>query len=108
VIEKEVKGIVNKHCVGFFVVAFVMFFFSIAVEAAQNNPPIQKDKSWRRGETRATLDPNLFKDGRVKKAYQVAKDIPWVLDSIYCYCHCDVFFKHKSLLSCYVDDHAAM
>ena len=43
----------------------------------------------------------------MKKAYQVAKDIPWVLDSIYCYCHCDVFSKHKSLLSCYVDDHAA-
>ncbi len=102
------KGIVNKHCVGFFVVAFVMLFFSVAVEAAQNNPPIRKDESLRRGETRETLDQNLFRDARVKKAYQVAKDIPWVLDSIYCYCHCDVFSKHKSLLSCYVDDHAAM
>ena len=51
---------------------------------------------------------NLFKDARVKKAYQVAKDVPWLLDSIYCYCYCDVAFKHKSLLSCYVDDHAAM
>ncbi len=98
----------NKHCLGFFVVACVMLFSAVAVEAAQNNPPIQKDESWRRGETRATLDPNLFKDARVKKAYQVAKDIPWVLDSIYCYCYCDVAFKHKSLLSCYVDDHAAM
>jgi len=69
-----------------------------------------KDESLRRGETRATLDPGLFKDPTIKKAYQVAKDIPGVLDSIYCFCYCEESpaFKHKSLLSCYVDNHAAM
>jgi len=69
-----------------------------------------KDESLRRGETRATLEPNMFGDPRIKKAYQVAKEIPWVLDSIYCYCMCEEspVFKHKSLLSCYVDNHAAM
>lgn len=69
-----------------------------------------KDESLRRGETRATLDPNMFSDPRIRKAYQVAKEIPWVLDSIYCYCMCEEspVFKHKSLLSCYVDNHAAM
>jgi hypothetical protein len=39
----------------------------------------------------------------------VAREIPWVLDSIYCYCFCEESpaFRHKSLLSCYTDDHAA-
>ena len=75
--------------------------------AAQN---IQKDESLRKGETRATLDPNIFaRNPRIEKAYQIAKEIPWVLDSIYCYCFCkeSPAFKHKSLLSCYVDNHAA-
>ena len=81
--------------------------------AAANNASAQKpvkDESLRKGETRATLDPSLFKDPAIKKAYQIAKEIPWVLDSIYCYCFCkeSPAFKHKSLLSCYVDNHAAM
>ena len=69
-----------------------------------------KDQSLRRGETRATLDPTMFSDPKIRKAYQAAKEIPWVLDSIYCYCHCEESpaFRHKSLLSCYVDNHAAM
>ncbi len=98
----------KKQYLGFFAIVFVMLFFAVAVEAAQNNPPIQKDESLRRGETKATLDPALFNDARARKAYQVAKEIPWLLDSIYCYCFCEESFQHKSLLSCYVDNHAAM
>ncbi len=77
------------------------------IAAAQN---IQKDESLRKGEKSSTLDPNIFFDNaKIKKAYQIAKEIPWVLDSIYCYCFCEEspVFKHKSLLSCYVDNHAA-
>ena len=71
---------------------------------------VVKDESLRKGETRATVDPSVYKDARVKKAYQIAKEIPWVLDSIYCFCYCEESpaFKHKSLLSCYVDNHAAI
>ncbi len=93
---------------GFFVVVFVSFFFAVAVEAVQNNRPLHKDEALRRGETRATLDPALFNDARVRKAYRVAKDIPWVLDSIYCFCYCEESFRHRSVLSCYADNHAAM
>lgn len=60
----------------------------------------------RGGEDRPTLSPVNF-TGRTAKAYQIAKEIPEVLDSIYCYCRCKENFGHKSLLSCYVDDHAA-
>lgn len=86
----------------------VTILFAAASDAFAQKPV--KDESLRKGETRATLDPNLFTDPRIKKAYQVAKEIPWVLDSIYCYCMCkeSPTFKHKSLLSCYVDNHAAV
>ncbi len=67
------------------------------------------DQSLREGENRQTLDPNQFSNSTIKKAYQIAKDIPWVIDSIYCFCFCkeSPAFRHKSLLSCYVDLHAA-
>ena len=77
---------------------------------AQSAPSAARDDSLRRGETRTTLDPGLFGDPGVKRAYEIAREIPWVLDSIYCYCRCEESpaFRHKSLLSCYVDNHAAM
>jgi hypothetical protein len=59
-----------------------------------------------RRETRPTLDPALF----VRKAaasHRVAREIPDVLDQLYCYCRCDKHLAHKSLLSCYTDGHAA-
>ncbi len=78
--------------------------------AAQKGTSVLADESLRRGETRSTVDPGMFSDPRVKKAYQVARDVPWLLDSIYCYCKCEESpaFRHKSLLSCYVDNHAAV
>lgn len=59
-----------------------------------------------RRETRATLDPARFV-GKAKLAHQVARDIPDVLDGLYCYCGCDKSIGHTSLLSCYTDGHAA-
>lgn len=56
-------------------------------------------------ENRPTLSPERF-NGKVKKAYEIARAIPEVLDQLYCYCQCQSI-GHKSLLSCYVDDHAA-
>jgi hypothetical protein len=59
-----------------------------------------------RRETRPTLEPGRFV-GKASVAHQVAKDIPDVLDQLYCYCECDKHLGHKSLLSCYTDGHAA-
>jgi hypothetical protein len=89
--------------------AVIVFLAVIAINEASAQK-VAKDESLRRGETRATLAPSLFKDERIRTAYQAAKEIPWVLDSIYCYCQCEEspVFRHKSLLSCYVDNHAAM
>jgi hypothetical protein len=59
-----------------------------------------------RRETRPTLDPALFV-GKARAAHQVAREIPGVLDRLYCYCECDKHAGHKSLLSCFTDGHAA-
>lgn len=57
------------------------------------------------GEMRATLSPALF-TGRAAMAYRAAKEIPGVLDHMYCYCECKKNFGHKSLLTCHVDNHS--
>ena len=73
---------------------------------ADSGEEITDIASLRGGETRQTLSPANF-TGTTSKAYQIAKEIPEVLDSLYCYCNCKRDHGHKSLLTCYVDDHAA-
>lgn len=54
----------------------------------------------------ATLAPSNFA-GKARNAYAVAQEIPETLAQLPCYCHCDESFGHKSLHTCFVDDHAA-
>lgn len=54
----------------------------------------------------ATLSPEIFK-GETKAAYTVVKEIPDTIAQLPCYCRCDKAMGHKSLHTCYVDDHAA-
>lgn len=53
-----------------------------------------------------TLDPEKF-TGPVREAYRAAREIPQTLAQLPCYCHCDRGMGHKSLHSCYEDDHAS-
>lgn len=53
-----------------------------------------------------TLEPEKF-TGVVRDAYRVAREIPQTLAQLPCYCHCDRGMGHKSLHSCYEDEHAA-
>jgi Protein of unknown function with PCYCGC motif len=54
----------------------------------------------------ATLDPGSF-TGITRDAYRAAREIPVTLAQLPCYCHCDQGFGHKSLYSCFEDDHAS-
>lgn len=54
----------------------------------------------------ATLAPAQF-IGKTREAYKAAKEIPETLAQLPCYCHCDQSFGHKSLHSCFEDDHAS-
>ena len=65
-----------------------------------------KNENIKLRENRPTLSPQKF-TGRVRRAYEVARAIPEVLDRLYCYCRCRENFGHKNLLSCYVDTHAS-
>lgn len=65
-----------------------------------------KKENIRLRETRQTLSPQRFQ-GRVRKAYEIARAIPQVLDRLYCYCRCRENFGHRNLLSCFVGKHAS-
>jgi hypothetical protein len=56
-------------------------------------------------ELRPTLEPAAF-TGKARRAYEVARQIPGVLDRLHCYCRCDPY-GHRTLLSCYTDNHAS-
>lgn len=53
-----------------------------------------------------TLEPSKF-IGKTREAYKIAREIPETLAQLPCYCHCDRGFGHKSLHSCFEDDHAS-
>jgi hypothetical protein len=53
-----------------------------------------------------TLAPERFPE-KTRAAYQAARDIPRTLAQLPCYCYCDRGMGHKSLHSCFEDDHAA-
>jgi hypothetical protein len=53
-----------------------------------------------------TLPPAKFA-GKARDAYEVAQEIPRTLAQLPCYCECDQAYGHKSLQTCFVDDHAS-
>ena len=53
-----------------------------------------------------TLEPDKF-TGPTREAYRAVREIPVTIAQLPCYCHCDRGFGHKSLYSCFEDDHAA-
>jgi Protein of unknown function with PCYCGC motif len=54
-----------------------------------------------------TLDPKQFPDPMTQNIYALAAKEKSVLYQQPCYCRCDKEVGHKSLLDCYVDDHAS-
>jgi len=55
-----------------------------------------------------TLPPSGFINKGIASAYRIAKEIPEVLAQQPCLCGCDnTSDDHRSLLDCYIDDHAA-
>lgn len=82
-----------------------LFALSSCSSNEAQKAPVPSSGGFKGGETRQTLSPSNF-TGDAAKAYQAALEIPEVLDSLYCYCDCEKHSGHKSLLSCYVDEHA--
>ena len=55
---------------------------------------------------KATLSPEMF-TGTVRAAYAAVKEIPETIAQLPCFCRCDRSVGHKSLHSCFEDDHGA-
>lgn len=53
-----------------------------------------------------TLSPDLYK-GQTRAAYAAVREIPKTIAQLPCFCRCDKSIGHKSLYSCFEDDHAA-
>lgn len=54
------------------------------------------------------LDPAQFEDEGVRLAYATAREEPELIAQLPCYCHCDRGMGHKSLHSCFEDQHASV
>ena len=60
--------------------------------------------------SKSSLGPTFAPDkftGITRDAYHAAREIPVTLAQLPCYCHCDRGYGHKSLYSCFEDDHAS-
>jgi len=91
----------------FIAVALIVAAWVYTSNPSRSSNPQPKDGSaYVRRETKTPLSPALFV-GQTERAYQVAQEIPDVIDQLYCYCECDKHSGHRSLLSCYTDNHAA-
>jgi len=92
--------------IGGVILAIVIFLFLAGrMPFTGAGSKVGKSFSVQGGETRPVLDPSLF-TGMARAAYAAAKEYPEVLDQVFCYCTCDEPpFNHKSLLSCFTDNH---
>jgi hypothetical protein len=68
-------------------------------EAVDNSPAVDKSAG--------VLSPTIFNDDKTRAAYQVAKDIPEVLEQLPCFCGCMTSFGHKNNLFCFKDQHGS-
>jgi uncharacterized protein with PCYCGC motif len=60
--------------------------------------------------SRSSLGPTLAPEnftGITRDAYRAVREIPVTIAQLPCYCHCDKGFGHKSLYSCFQDEHAS-
>jgi hypothetical protein len=106
--KNTVIGILAILVIALVAVAYQLKSTSDKNDGSVSAVSVVDETSLLRGETRPTLSPALFSDTYIAETYRIAQEIPNVLDSLYCYCYCDKDpFYHVSLLSCYVDKHAA-
>lgn len=73
-------------------------------------PRTQRVPAFQDAQSAKSLRPTLAAEqfiGPTRDAYRVVKEIPETIAQLPCYCHCDMSFGHKSLYSCFEDNHAS-
>ncbi|MBI5599356.1 MAG: hypothetical protein HY890_06425 [Deltaproteobacteria bacterium] len=95
----------NRAVLRVFAASFALSVLSLLVSCDRAGKAV--DPATLRGwETRETMSPGYF-TGKVARTYEIAMEIPEILDSLHCYCECKKHLGHKSLLTCYVNAHAS-
>lgn len=85
-------------------VAAVAIMAAIAWVSLRGTDPLTNSATVSKADD--VLSPDSFADERTRAAYQVAKDIPEVLEEMPCFCGCKSI-GHKSNLFCFKDNHGA-
>ena len=50
---------------------------------------------------------SAFYTGKTAEAYRIAAEIPKIIDSQFCYCYCKKNHQHKTLLTCFTNEHGS-
>lgn len=107
---KGINSAIIAAAIAFIVLIGYMAWRSSEKKEVRVQAAVQEQKREDTGliETRTILPADMWK-GRAAEAYRLAAEIPQVVDKQYCYCDCskNPRFKHKTLLTCYTDDHGA-
>ena len=84
------------------------------VERSQQAPPKETSKRvpahYESAPSASALGPTLPPEqftGQTREAYRVVREIPQTIAQLPCYCYCDTSIGHKSLYSCFEDNHAS-
>jgi len=84
--------------------AVVVYRFGVLPSGAAGHHP----------EPRAAVTADAVQDATryaevppIAEIYAMAKQIPQVLDGLYCHCECSKHSGHRSLLTCFESDHGA-
>lgn len=80
---------------------------SVSEQNTEPVPPYHKSAKDAKPLPRLLPASNFSDRPIVARAYQIANEIPLVLAQQPCYCHCNKYFGHSSLLDCFASTHTA-
>ncbi|MGD9679626.1 MAG: CYCXC family (seleno)protein [Candidatus Obscuribacterales bacterium] len=86
------------------VITSSVFFSTAGTQAEPASEPAVQTPVKEASDGREVLDPEQYA-GQVKAGYAAARQIPEIVEKLFCYCGCDLTDCHGSLLDCFTSDH---
>lgn len=92
--------------VGAVLAVLAVVYFATKPPTASELDAVHERHIGARLETRPVLTPALF-TGKAALAYRYAAEIPDAIDNQFCYCYCKKNHGHKTLLTCFTNEHGS-
>jgi hypothetical protein len=90
------------------IVLLVLVVGAVAWRVFAPQPAHGEHPQPRTGVTAAdVLAASTFAQPDIAETYTMAREIPHVLDGLYCHCECSRHSGHRSLLSCFESEHGS-